>query len=227
MQRIERYGVIALVFLLVTIVAVSLWGEQKQSGGLSPFLKRDGASGQVERLVADATSAQLPPSRPAVTRDAFGRTLPLAPPPGEEDLPPARTAPVAPYRDALLDDPLIADHPVVELEPVPATVELPLLPEPEPVPERPPLVRPEADPTPPAPPAVTMREYTVRPGDTLSEIASRELGTVRRMDEILALNADLDPDHVLAGQVLRLPGSAAAGTGRPGPSPRPAATTAP
>ena len=79
MQRIERYGVIALVFLLVTIVAVSLWGEQKQSGGVSPFLKRDGASGQVERLVADATSAQLPPSRPARWGRPLCRTWPATP----------------------------------------------------------------------------------------------------------------------------------------------------
>jgi LysM repeat protein len=35
MQRIERYGVIALVFLLVTILAVSLWGEGKGDGWFS------------------------------------------------------------------------------------------------------------------------------------------------------------------------------------------------
>lgn len=32
MQQIEKYGVIALVFLLVTIVAVSFWGDSKSPG---------------------------------------------------------------------------------------------------------------------------------------------------------------------------------------------------
>ena len=40
MQRIERYGVIALVFLLVTILAVAVWGQRKNQSLLS-FLKSD------------------------------------------------------------------------------------------------------------------------------------------------------------------------------------------
>ena len=32
MQQIERYGVIALVFFLITIVAVSFWGDSKSPG---------------------------------------------------------------------------------------------------------------------------------------------------------------------------------------------------
>ena len=41
MQRIERYGVIALVFLLVTIVAVSMWGERKNADGILSFAGPD------------------------------------------------------------------------------------------------------------------------------------------------------------------------------------------
>src|SRR5687767_2073483 len=41
MQQIERYGVIALVFLLVTIVAISFWGDSKSPGFWSRLMGRD------------------------------------------------------------------------------------------------------------------------------------------------------------------------------------------
>ena len=49
--------------------------------------------------------------------------------------------------------------------------------------------------------------HTVRKNETLSEIASRELGRSTRMGEIVALNRDQisDPDEIRAGMVLRLP----------------------
>lgn len=46
--------------------------------------------------------------------------------------------------------------------------------------------------------------YTVRPGDTLSQIAAR-MGIP--MAELAAANGITDPDRILAGQVLVLPGS--------------------
>jgi nucleoid-associated protein YgaU len=51
------------------------------------------------------------------------------------------------------------------------------------------------------------RSYTVRGGDTLSQIAMRELGTMRRADEILSLNKDKirDADEIYSGLVLALP----------------------
>ena len=60
--------------------------------------------------------------------------------------------------------------------------------------------------TPPRP-ATTPRTYIIRPGDTLGVIAQRELGTVRRMNEIIALNptALADPDVVPVGVTIRLP----------------------
>lgn len=52
------------------------------------------------------------------------------------------------------------------------------------------------------------RNYTVREGDTLSRIASRELGSVSRMQEILDLNRGVldDADMVRVGMTIRLPG---------------------
>lgn len=64
-----------------------------------------------------------------------------------------------------------------------------------------PAVTPATTPTrPPAP-----RTYAVRKGDTLSQIAQRELGTIRRQAEILKLNGIDDADEIYAGLVLRLP----------------------
>ena len=53
--------------------------------------------------------------------------------------------------------------------------------------------------------ALSSSTYTVAPGDTLSEIAARLHIPI---DELAAANGITDPDHVVAGQVLVLPGSA-------------------
>ena len=57
------------------------------------------------------------------------------------------------------------------------------------------------------------RAYRVQPGDILGRIAQREVGSVRDVARILALNPGLDPDHLKAGTTLRLPprGGAAKG----------------
>ncbi|MHC4823863.1 MAG: LysM peptidoglycan-binding domain-containing protein [Planctomycetota bacterium] len=50
------------------------------------------------------------------------------------------------------------------------------------------------------------RIYTIAPLDTLSEIAQEQLGSQRRMGEILELNPGLDPDRLVPGETLVLPG---------------------
>lgn len=47
--------------------------------------------------------------------------------------------------------------------------------------------------------------YTIRPNDTLSEIAQKQLGSQRRMKEIIALNPGLDADRLVPGETLVLP----------------------
>ena len=54
------------------------------------------------------------------------------------------------------------------------------------------------------------RIYTVRSGDALSVIASRECGTKNRVGEILALNPGLEADKIYVGQKLKLPAGQAA-----------------
>lgn len=53
---------------------------------------------------------------------------------------------------------------------------------------------------PPAP-----RTYTVRPGDTLTDIAQRELGSKNAVNDIIKLNNLTNPDALRVGQKLQLP----------------------
>jgi LysM repeat protein len=71
MQQIEKYGVIALVFLLVTIVAVSFWGDSKSPGFWSRLT--GGAKEEVAQATAtDDSSAQVDPRAP-VANDPFAQ----------------------------------------------------------------------------------------------------------------------------------------------------------
>ncbi len=56
----------------------------------------------------------------------------------------------------------------------------------------------------------TYKTYTVKEGETLGEIASRELGSYRKWREIATLNDISDPSRVMPGRMLRLPTMAAA-----------------
>lgn len=63
MQQIEKYGVIALVFLLVTIVAVSFWGDSKSPGFWSRLT--GGEKEEVAQATApasDEAAAQVDPA---------------------------------------------------------------------------------------------------------------------------------------------------------------------
>jgi nucleoid-associated protein YgaU len=59
----------------------------------------------------------------------------------------------------------------------------------------------------PTPAKATMKTYTVKSGDTLSEIAQRELGSSSKYMDIYNANRDQlnDPDKIKPGQVLKIP----------------------
>ncbi len=63
------------------------------------------------------------------------------------------------------------------------------------------------DPATVAKPELPGRSYTIKSGDSLGLIASRELGSSRRADEIQELNSSLikDPTRLKVGTVLKLP----------------------
>jgi len=71
----------------------------------------------------------------------------------------------------------------------------------------------------PRPTTRTPRTYTVKPGDNLSDISSKTLGTSRRWREIRNLNRDQLPNEdsfLQPGMVLKLPVSSAAKLPLPG-----------
>jgi len=237
MQRIERYGVIALVFLLVTILAVSLWGEGKDKARGILASVRGGA----EEAVAPArhSGADAAPVG-AVRGPVAAAKAPLSTP--------VDPAAIKPHKRGRGKNPDVRTATPSAL-PTPRAAASQPRPQPAPVgnaaatavatrtePALTPVLRPESQPAdfrrPPA-----GRVYVVRPGDTLSVIAQRELGTCKRWPEIAALNGDLDPAKLRQGMRLRMPeGSGAARVlvaeattpsrekaVAPAPAPRPAA----
>ncbi len=63
----------------------------------------------------------------------------------------------------------------------------------------------------------SLRVYVIQPGDTLSRIATRELGSISLADNIYLLNRDVinDPDHLMVGVRIRLPMRESLGTPLP------------
>jgi LysM repeat protein len=189
MQQIERYGVIALVFLLVTIVAVSFWGDSKSPG----FWSRLTGRGAKKEATADQTANMIPPA--AATERAIDSSLPLtANEPGTASETSWQTPPAVPTNDPWMNTPTAPPEiagPSYATPPVQSQ------------PERAPSVPVTAVATLPAGP-----QYTVQRGDSLIRIAARTLGSGSRWTEIQALNAGLDPQRLRPGMKLVLPATA-------------------
>jgi len=209
MQQIERYGVIALVFLLVTIVAVSFWGDSKSPG----FWSRLTGRGAKKDTVVQSTAPLSSPSSPATSavapeERAIQGELPLGPAPSPSSLyvpldPPASSAPSSPAPESWA-----AASPAPAAQP----------PRPAPVAWSPP---PQPPARPPARPEGTT-EYVVRKGDSLIGIASRLLGSKNRWTEIRDLNQGVDPRRLSVGMKLAIPASGAGRAAAPAKSAVPA-----
>jgi nucleoid-associated protein YgaU len=202
MQQIERYGVIALAFLLVTIVAISFWGDSKSPG----FWKRLTGQGQAKpEQVAKLETPALPPQ-------IADPNLQLSPgaPPAEPQTVPSLGQPNPP---TAIDNPNVGagtpQAPGFASDPaVNPTSNGPVAP-----PETRPIVT-----TPPAPtpaPAASRSEYVVQRGDSLARIARTQLGAESRWPEIAALNPRLDPKSLSVGQTILLPDGATKPAVRP------------
>ncbi len=199
MQKIERYGVIALVVLLVTILAVSLWGE----GSSWKFWEKKDA----EATTADASKLRRSPYTPP---SADGSVTPVA---GE-----LGGLPISTGTDPLIT-PIVLDGPTaapIGGAPLAGGAPAPLLSPIQPVGMIPvigaqpltsasaPVVR-TGDMVATPVTAGGVRTYTVKSGDTLGGIASRELGTASRWTEIQSLNANVTPQNLKVGTTLNLP----------------------
>lgn len=161
-------------------------------------VRQSSAGTPSERQAADAASA---------TRAAAERMAAAAPPkPKPTPTPTAKPTPATPT-------PASAAHKAVPVPPEPA---------PMPKPGAAPSAAPGAGHTPtpasaahkavpaaPAPaPTAKRRTYTVKPGDSLSAIAGRELGNEARWRELYAMNKGVvgsHPDLIRPGMVLTLP----------------------
>ncbi|MFH5802940.1 LysM peptidoglycan-binding domain-containing protein [Alienimonas sp. DA493] len=149
-----------------------------------------------------ADPAAVDPALAGVEADADAADAPpdLAPPP-----PPVRLAPPA-------TPPAVAAAPVGPPPlPVPAVGPPPVLPPAAPLASAetlPPFPEPlDEFPEEPAPPPAEPQTYTVAPGDTLTGIAERTLGSHRKYHAIYEANRDVleHPDALRVGMTLRIP----------------------
>src|SRR6266850_5280950 len=210
MQQIERYGVIALVFLLVTIVAVSFWGDSKSPGFWS---RLTGRGAKKEATSAQTADALTPPGSAA--ERAVQSDLPMSPagsPAGSSTslVTPLESAPPAVAAQTTVPPAPIAQAPMTHLQ----------SPSPEPVHP----ARAVQASTPPA----GSSEYVVQKGDSLMQIATRMLGSKSRWTEIRDMNPGLDPRSLKVGTKLAMPAAASsAKSGSPSKSPVRKSATAP
>jgi len=214
MQKIERYGVIALVVLLVTILAVSLWGE----GSSWKFWEKKDAQANM----ADASKLRRGPYTPPSADGSVAAVepqhelggLPIST--GTEALVTPLTLDGAAL-DALLSAPVIVGGPAPILAPIQPIGAQPkgMMPvigaQPMPTSVSAPIVR-SGDLVSTPISTLGARTYTIKSGDTLGGIASRELGSASRWTEIQSLNASLNPNNLKVGMSIQLPAGARAVT---------------
>jgi nucleoid-associated protein YgaU len=192
MQQIERYGVIALVFLLVTIVAVSFWGDSKSPGFWSRLTgKSDGKKEQSDKVAAadklaeqHVVDGQLPLTPPTTTVPPVGGPTLIdgnTKAPSDHMPLPAGPGLVSSTNDAIVGTP-----------PNPFA--------PGGVSPQPTQTLPQAQPPPPS-----ATEYVVQKGDSLASIARKKLGAESRWTEIQAANKGLEPKNLKVGETIMLP----------------------
>jgi nucleoid-associated protein YgaU len=227
MQQIERYGVIALVFLLVTIVAVSFWGDGKSPGFWSRLTGRNQKIELAKNTaIADrAVENALPLNSPAAPNAGEPNPqspAPNAPPPAapqsaESAIANANAnaggAPIAAHVQAGGDAPVAAPAPkdAASVAGAPAA---------HPAASSAPLVVANSKDShvamknPMAPSAASSStssvEYVVQKGDSLASIAQKNLGNSNRWGEIQSLNNGIQPKSLRVGMHLKLPATATA-----------------
>lgn len=209
MQQIERYGVIVLVFLLVTIVAVSFWGDGKSPG----FWSRLTGKSKKEEVAKVEPPAATPP---ATSEQALAGGAPLNP---VAPVDPLATQPVGfgaaqpPLAGGETNPLLAAGAQPTPVSPVSLGAQGNTL-------GVPPANLGVAPITPAQiAPAPSPREYTVQKGDSLALIARRTLGSEQRWSEIQALNPGVTPKSLKIGMKLQLPeGAATVAAQQPKPS---------
>lgn len=232
MQPIERYGVIALIFLVITVVAVVFWDQRPTSGEVKAQVK-DGAVALKEKAhqlkdgAGDLVNLRAEtPKRTPQGRTPGGRAL------GKNEPTPAQLEKLAQAHRGGDEIPpgllAVAKREAEERAKLQGAGAIPSQPAPSSHEVRNPAPV-AARPVQPAPVVSTPRVeskparggqgplYTVQKGDTLSEIAMNQLGTMKRWQEIVALNPGLDAGRLRVGARLVMPADARGGAA-PAPS---------
>jgi nucleoid-associated protein YgaU len=199
MSDIEKYGLFAVLFVggILLLVAVS--------GGFSADAPPAGVAAAGSPVVLEKPAELHPPEGQARGLDSV-RVSPLLP----TDKPFTFEEPPVPYPGERSVAPQPAQPAVTQL--VPAA-------QPEPA-KAVVLDAPATE----SPAAAT---YVIRDGDTLADIAQKQLGKSTRWNELVKLNPGLDPKHLKIGQTIRLSGSTPAVLDKPvAPAPAAAAPVA-
>lgn len=191
MGQLEKYGLYVLCLVTFLIFGVAIWGEPASA---ADDRARGGAGAALENRapVADLRELTAPMEHPAPRRNE-----------GAEAAVPDPASGNAVDGNPLSGTPLSGnpgDGSPVDGGPADAPRHEPPAPQPAPQPvERP--------------------TYTIRPGDTLSEIAQHRVGSIRFVPLVLKLNPGVDANRLQPGTVLKLPTAAEleqAGAGRGG-----------
>ena len=235
MQQIERVGVVALLFLVVTIVVVAFWDDSQRSQETRAAQRDARGAPPAERARTENEPARVEPDDGRVeahrARERLGAPLARGEergtPLGEREARPERRGPAEDVvasaderadsarregrrRTLELDLPQrtngaeeeallrmgLGNAPDPAVLAAPASLERRV----EPASRK---EKPSLQPAASAAPQV----YVVKSGDTLERIARRVLGDARRVADILALNGLKDPNRIVVGQKLALPGA--------------------
>ena len=219
MQPIERYGVAALLFLIVTIGAVVLWDRSEaQAMGTEEIAAAERPAEEPRELAGFTRDrGRQDRQQPRAARHQAGsdvqapriqsgswskdREAPkLAPKPAPKPAPKS-ISPISPISSSARSEltkpaaskgqPVLAGGPESRPEPLAQAKRQPKgnLLEPKPRVE----------------PAPKTRTYTVQSGDTMGVIAQNELGGVRHLAALQAANPSVVPERMSVGTVLALP----------------------
>ena len=210
MQSIERYGVVALVFLAVTVAAVLMWEGDSSSSDTVAAAESDpkAVPGTSNTVLAHTPAQRNRPLRRVDMQEAPAAAPPSSARPSLDELREETRAGISPARtespppEGGEPDPREAGDPPV---PIGDEMTAPRAPAPH---------RAER-----AESTAALNVYVVKADDqTLGHIAMRELGTWRRYTEIVDLNPGLDPEKLRVGARLVMPPA------EPKPAPEVAAT---
>jgi nucleoid-associated protein YgaU len=215
MQPIERVGVFALLFLVVTVVAVVMWDREPESlvpvshvAAKEKDVAREPQRSEPAAPRPRAASAPVSIPKPTPALPVSSEPRPLTAPPAarskaEEDAKErAATTPRHEPRNRPAD--VTPSTSTVAANTAPAFQ----------APTRPPVATPtekRADKSDAKGSSTSGPAYTVKKGDVLGKIAEATLGSSKRWKEIASLNPGVDPDRLTIGAVLRLPVGAEGG----------------